>query len=82
VKATYIPEEEARTALGMAWAMTRGDIEGARHLWDTTEHQDLVAMGFAVMLSNVIDQFSAATEQSSTDFYAGMQQAIEDTRNS
>jgi hypothetical protein len=74
----YLPEEEARTTLGMAQAMARGDVEGARHLWDMSERPDHVAMSLAVMLANSIQAFSTQTGDSIEHFYAGMQQAIEE----
>lgn len=77
---SYVPEEEARTALGMARAMTRGDIEGARHLWDTSERQDLLAMGLAVLLANLISRLSETSGQPPEQFYGSLQQGIEDTR--
>lgn len=74
-----VPEEAARTALGMARAMTRNDDEGAQHLWVTTENQDQVAQAFAVLLANIIGRLSTKTGKAPEDFYADLQRGIDES---
>jgi hypothetical protein len=77
--AVYIPEEQARTALGITRAINHGDIEGARILWDTAEHLDLVGLGLAVLLANTIDLMSDKLGLSPELIFDSMQQGIEAT---
>lgn len=74
-----VPEEAARTALGMARAVSRGDDDGARHLWETTENKPHVAQALATLLANIIGRLAQVSGRPPEHFYGDLQRGIEET---
>lgn len=72
-----VPEEAARTALGMARAVTRGAGEDAHHLWMTSEDQHQVAQALAVLLANIVGKISEASGRPEEFFYQQLQSGID-----